>query len=414
MTLLSADFLTQPPWPAGRPGGHGELKPWMEWLVTFAWASSIHIVAAVVLHAIHSPIPLAAEETPGGKAVGVALAAALVLSGVWLHYVGRHFSNNKSGRTWVPQHKGTRLALALCFVFSTPVMLLAAEASLVAAANGGSTWSWWRIGAIAVWLVPAVLVAFSFNPFHYFAEVVAEQDKTRCSCLLMFVSNQDEAGDRLANLLREIGQMPLEALGTTPAEMEEVLYATLQRHAGAGESAAKSLMQDKFIQNLRGIQVHHRTLRHVYLLPSRESQGSAGTLREIIHGWDAIYRRLHALPGASPVQGGEIQGDAIASAAAAGKDDSFEVHIEAPVDYEDFEDVETRIKHTVAKITAGQKVPEDEIIIDLTSGQKPNSAVALIFTLGREVRAQYVRYDEKSGRSEVRAYDVHPVTQIGG
>lgn len=412
MTLLSADFLTQPPWPAGRPGKHGELKPLLEWLMTFAWVGATHIAAAVLLHAMHSPIPLAAEVTPGNGAVALALAAAVILLVLWVYFVGRHFSSNKSGPAWIPRHKYARAALAALFVLSTPVVLLAAEASLVSWANGGSTWSWWRGGVMAAWVLPAVLVARSFNPFHYFAEVVAEPDKTRCSCLLMFVSKPDDSSDRLAGLLREIAQMPPQDLGATPAEAEERLYAILRRHAGEGESAVKSLMQDKFIQNLRGIQVHRRSLRHVYLLPSCESQDSAGTLREIIHCWDGIYRRLHALPGAGPVPDDGAR-DSLVNPAAVDSGGSFEVHVEAPVDYEDFEGVETRIKHTVAKITAGNKVPEGEIIIDLTSGQKPNSAVALLFTLGRKVRAQYVRYNEKDGRSEVRAYDVHPVTQIG-
>jgi succinyl-CoA synthetase beta subunit len=80
----------------------------------------------------------------------------------------------------------------------------------------------------------------------------------------------------------------------------------------------------------------------------------------------------------------------------------------AVVDGLDFEDLEAAL--STIKI-AVDHAGEEEAIIDITGGQKPNTAAAVLFTVKRKTRAQYVQTNIPKG---VVSYDIvtEPVPSV--
>lgn len=388
-----ADFLLQPPDPQRPAGDHGEITPEQEWMLSFAWVASVHIFVAVVLHygSACFPVPLRSEIHPNGAAVALAAGFAVFMSGLWLRKMGPRFSASQSSSA-APAYNWSRVALALAVVLSTSVMLLAAEASLVSVMSGDWRPNIWRVAACVIGLVLAFFARKSFNPFQYRAKVVPQHDSQRCAALLMFVSRLDGARVDLATLLHKTEQL-LDATELLPAgERLAQVLELLGRYPLQNGMEPAALQRHEFIQNLRGIRAHRATLRSVHLLPSQQTGKEAADLKTVIERWDRIYRRLHPQLGATP---------------------PLEILIEGEVDYESFEKVEELLRDVSSNLSKRKQVPESEIIIDITSGKKPNSASALIYTLGRQVRAQYVDHSG-AGVARVRLYDVHPVAQVNG
>lgn len=387
------DFLRLPPRSAGRPADAG-LDPRWEWAINLAWVVAAHVGIAVNLHRFHVPVVSAGEEV-GLLAWAVATAIFAVMTFVWLWFVGKHFVEPRERDRWM-HRRWIRVGFTVAFVFVTSPMLYAAEGSLVAFANGHAQPSVSRAVVIAAWLALAFVIAKYFNPFDYVAEVAGD-DTQRCRALLMFVSDANvDAARELDDVLDSIATDAQGAPPTDAASLGDRIDARLRYRSSDGSDRPHGVLEHEFVQNLRGIRPHFASLEHVYLLASKDTPDRAAKLAETIERWRDAYRRLHA--------------ETVADAAG-----NFKIHaaVAAPSDYDDFHDVERQIAETIGDLARrAPKLPPGEIVIDMTSGKKPNSAAALLYTLGRPVRAQYVRPDGKTDR--VRTYDVHPVSRIGG
>jgi len=136
-------------------------------------------------------------------------------------------------------------------------------------------------------------------------------------------------------------------------------------------------------QMLRCIEPHKDRLEHIYLIGSScpvgdEKKGSHGVLNtaEFLINHYLRDRRVKVHP-----------------------------HPDA-VDFEDFDGLTTAFNKAIA-VFREERVPEKDIIIDITGGQKPVSIAGAVVTLNKNVTFQYVQTTpDKSGKYKVWAYDV--------
>lgn len=122
---------------------------------------------------------------------------------------------------------------------------------------------------------------------------------------------------------------------------------------------------------MRGIEPHLSKLKRIYLLGSGGEKGSFGQL---------------------PI----LKNFLLAYLVATGKRDTA---IEAekmivtwhePMDFENFEDVHDKLE-TLHEQLAEEGIKDNELCVDITGGQKPNSAAAGLFTVKSDIVIQYVQ-----------------------
>jgi hypothetical protein len=75
--------------------------------------------------------------------------------------------------------------------------------------------------------------------------------------------------------------------------------------------------------------------------------------------------------------------------------------------FDSFDMLTKALRHAFCKL----KVPEEDIMIDITGGKKPNSVVGAAVTFNTRIKAQYV---DTEGKNQVRSYDVLYVTADTG
>jgi hypothetical protein len=141
-------------------------------------------------------------------------------------------------------------------------------------------------------------------------------------------------------------------------------------------------------QLLRALEHHAQAqnggpLRSLYVAASKDSKELLDFIAELVHGYGQLeHVKIYYVEGASePV---EIVRRA----------DEF-----ARVSGLNFESLEAALL-TIEKAVehAG-----DDIIVDITGGQKPNTAAAMLFTVDRKIRVQYVQTKDPKG---IVTYDI--------
>ncbi len=75
------------------------------------------------------------------------------------------------------------------------------------------------------------------------------------------------------------------------------------------------------------------------------------------------------------------------------------------VDFENVNEIEGALDAVITHAKKDGKFSDADIVIDITGGQKPTSAVATIFTFGREIIVQYVQTNHPF---KVVAYNINP------
>lgn len=144
---------------------------------------------------------------------------------------------------------------------------------------------------------------------------------------------------------------------------------------------------------LRGLRHHVGKIRTVTIFCSKESIDDVGSFQRILLGYNEfkdIKSRVYVKRDGKPfLADGEYVRD---------KDNKDEDWV-----FEDFDDLGRGLLKLIT-IFYSEGIPEKEIMIDFTGGQKVTSAVAAAVTFNRKIKAQYV---QTSGRHEVRGFDIY-------
>lgn len=134
-------------------------------------------------------------------------------------------------------------------------------------------------------------------------------------------------------------------------------------------------------QMLRCIEPHKDRLKHVYLIGSPSSAGDEkkGSYNSLCAAEFLIKHYV----------------------------ENIKVHKHPlPIDFEDFDGLKTAFNKAI-ELFKEEGIPEKDIIIDITGGQKPVSIAGAIATLDKNVTFQYVQTtSDKTGKYKVWAYDV--------
>jgi len=138
----------------------------------------------------------------------------------------------------------------------------------------------------------------------------------------------------------------------------------------------------KWTPVLRGIDPHMRELKRIYLLGSEGEKGSFAQL-PILKNFLLAY----LVPGKS--------------ATATGADHMVVIWPER-MDFEDFEDVHKNLEDLHDQLEE-EGIKDNELCVDITGGQKPNSAAAGLFSVKSDIVIQYVQTNEPK---EARMHDV--------
>jgi hypothetical protein len=141
---------------------------------------------------------------------------------------------------------------------------------------------------------------------------------------------------------------------------------------------------------LRGIDPHLSKLERIYLLGSGDKKSKPGSFVQL----EILRRFLSAyLVAAGKKVTGSGAGQMI-------------VTWSVPMDFENFEDVYDNLEALHGQLEE-EGVKDCELCVDITGGQKPNSAAAGLFTVKSDVLIQYVQTNlpKSAGMHDVRMLD---------
>ncbi len=168
--------------------------------------------------------------------------------------------------------------------------------------------------------------------------------------------------------------LTLKDLGRDIAVLE---VGAAKHHSWNGEQLLRALEHHAQAQN-------GGPLKSLYVAASKDSKGLIDFIAELIHRYDLLkHVKIYYVEGASEPVEIDRPADQLIAGASGLNFEKFEAALLT---------IETAVKH------AG-----DDVIVDITGGQKPNTAAAMLFTVDRKIRIQYVQTKDPKG---IVTYDI--------
>lgn len=169
---------------------------------------------------------------------------------------------------------------------------------------------------------------------------------------------------------------------TAKASVEHFLIGSILDDTKATSPIGES--KANWQQNLRAVNFHSSTLKHLVVVPSLSKPNDRGS-EDYVAPFMALLAHYQSKPDWP---------------------NKFAVTMCPPVDYEDFEKLHTAFMG-ILNSAKGEGFEESEIVFDITAGQKVPSVAAAIVTLTTRADFQYVQTFRERGREpEIITYAV--------